>query len=183
MIRNNRHGAPYETLQAVEVGIMHLKKKGIEGVRVEVEGGFGIQTDEDEPKTEEKRPKRVPIGTRNVLTAPTRHGYKRRFVNIDEEKEGWDRIERFQGAGYSIVEGDVEIGNKRVAEASQIGKAVIRSVGGNVKGVLMEIKEDWFDEDQAEKQGRITEQEKSMTRTEQNPGEGMYGKIEIGPPG
>ena len=179
----NRHDEPYKSIQAARVGAGHLKNnKGIDSAPVPYENGFGLEAEvEDTEEEMPRRPKRVPISTRNVLTAPKRDGFKRRFVNIDEEKEGWDRVERFQNAGYSIVEGDVQIGNKRIAESSQKGSAVIRSVGGGLKGILMEIKNEWYKEDKAEKQAAIDNVEQSMMVNETNPGDGMYGKVEIGP--
>ncbi len=181
MIKLNRHNQPFPSIGGAKMGLRHFQRDtGIEAKIIEIEGGFGLEYEnesgEEAADTKPRRPKRVPIGTRNVLTAPQRKGYKRRFVNIDEDKEGWDRIERFQAAGYSIVEGEVEIGNKRIAEESQMGKAVIRSVGSGMKGILMEIPEDWHEEDQAEKHAAIDETEKAMKTL----GEGQYGKIQIG---
>lgn len=180
-IRLNRHDEPYKSIQAAAVGARHLKKnKGLDSKPVPIDGGFGLEVEvADEENAKPRRPKRTKIGTRSVLTAPKRDGYERRFVNIDKEKGGWDRIEGFKGAGWSIVEGDVEIGDKRIAAASQMGKAVIRNVGGGVKGILMEIKQDWLEEDQAERQAEIDEQESGMLLNINNPGEGQYGQATI----
>ena len=51
----------------------------------------------DEKVAFSQRPVRVPIGTRNVLTAPQRPGFVRRFVN-DEP----GRISQFEGGTMKI---------------------------------------------------------------------------------
>jgi len=177
-------GRPYKTLQAARAGLASKKRLGTleEGTVVEIEGGYGIEVAvEDAPVHDsgvpDRKKPRVPIGNRNVLTAPTKTGYKRRIVNINESKEGWDRVQRFMDAGYSIVRGDVPIGDERIKQESQMGSAVIRQTGGGVKSILMEIKEDWYKEDQKAKQDRIEEHEKSMKQNVNQPGDGMYGKM------
>jgi len=183
--RMNRHGEPFGSIQAAKLGASHLlKNEHLESIPVPIEGGFGLEVEVEEGAiTKEAKPERIPIGTRNILTIPKRKGYKRRCVNIDEAKAGWDRIEQFQAAGYSIVEGDVEIGNDRIADQSKMGSAAIRPVGGGMKGIWMEIKEEWHQEDQMEKLAKIDEKEAGMVVNEQNPGEGMYGKVQIAPSG
>lgn len=181
-IRMNRHGEAFGSIQAAKLGASHLmKNEGLESTPVPVDGGFGLEVELPEGVEAKKpeRSERVPIGARDVLTIPQRHGYKRRCVNIDEKKAGWARVERFQEAGYKIIEGDVPIGNKRIAAASQMGSAVIRPVGGGVQGIWMEIKEDWYAEDQQVKLDEIDEKEKGLTINETNPGEGMYGNVSI----
>ncbi len=181
-IRLNRHGLPFGSIQATKLGASHLlKKEGLESTPVVVDGGFGLEVELPEGVEPKKpdRPDRIRIGARDVLTIPLRHGFKRRCVNIDEKKAGWARVERFQEAGYKIIEGDVPIGNERIAAASQMGKAVIRPVGDGVQGIWMEIEEDWYLEDQAEKLAKIDEKEQGLTINETNPGEGMYGEVSI----
>lgn len=124
-----------------------------------------------EAKTK-RRPKRKPLGTQSVLTAPKRAGYVRRFVN---DVDG--RIERFQEAGYEIVQGNVETNSGQLGKDSKLGSAVHKGVGGGMKAVLMEIKQEWYDEDQKAKQERVDLSESSLKskRTE-----GQYGDIRIG---
>ena len=120
------------------------------------------------------RPKRIPIDTRNVLTFPKREGYVRRVVN----DEG-DRIKQFEAAGYTIVREDIVAGDPKAGSETKIGSAVNPSVGANAKGVLMEIRKEWFDEDQKAKQDRITEGERDMTRKLNQGGDGQYGSVKI----
>jgi hypothetical protein len=104
-----------------------------------------------------ERPKRVPIGTRNVLTAPAKAGYVRRWVNDRD-----DRIERFREAGYEVVDGDVQVGDPRAGDPTKTGSPVMKSVGGGVKAYLMEIPKEWYDEDQKAKADRVNEMEKAL---------------------
>lgn len=120
------------------------------------------------------RPKRTPIGTKNVLTYPKKEGYVRRVVN-DEE----GRINQFEGAGYSVVREHLDAGDPKAGKASQVGSAVHPHVGGGKKAVLMEIRKDWHDEDQKTKQNQILMDENDMKRKLNSPSEGMYGGVKI----
>jgi hypothetical protein len=119
---------------------------------------------------EESPRKRKPIGTQSRLVAPKRDGYARRFVNdID------GRVDRFKEAGYEVVTGDVETNSGQVGLDSQMGSAVCKGVGGGTKAVLMEIKQEWYDEDQAAKHAKIDHVESSLKQKKQ----GQYGSIQI----
>ena len=120
------------------------------------------------------RPIRIPLGTRNVLTAPKRKGYVRRFVNDDK-----DRIQQFESAGYKIVRDDVEIGDPKAGKESQIG-SVASKKGASTGIVLLEIKEEWYKEDQKAKQDNILVGEKDMKRKLNTKKAGHYGKVDIG---
>lgn len=106
-----------------------------------------------------KRPERVPLGTRNVLTAPKRRGYVRRFVSNEP-----GRVAQFEAAGYSVVKEDTQIGDPKIGKSSLPGSAAARPVGGGITTVLMEIREDWYKEDQKAKQDRILMSENDMKR-------------------
>ena len=120
------------------------------------------------------RPERVPLGTRNVLTAPKRPGYVRRFVN-DEP----GRISQFEAAGYSVVKEDICVGDPKIGKGLQPGSGVSLEVGGGTKSVLMEIREEWFEEDQKAKQDKIKLAESDMKRKLNTKTEGVYGGVAI----
>jgi len=120
------------------------------------------------------RPKRVPIGTRNVLTFPERAGYKRRVVS-----DVGDRIKQFEAAGYTIVREDIVAGDPKAGSETKIGSAVNPRTGSETKGVLMEIRQEWYDEDQKAKQAEITRGERDMTRKLNQGGDGDYGSVKI----
>jgi len=120
------------------------------------------------------RPIRVPLGTRNILTAPKKKGYERRFVN---DVDG--RVKQFEEAGYSIVREKIEVGDPKAGNPSNLGSAVSKPVGGGTNCVLMEIKEDWYKEDQKEKQDRILDGENDMKHKINSGRGGTYGGVNI----
>jgi len=124
------------------------------------------------------RKKRVPIATRNKLKAQAREGYHRRFFNDVD-----DRIAEAEAAGYEKVKGDVSTGDQHVGAGSKKGSCVAKSVGGGITAYLMEIPQEYYDEDQAAKQAKIDKKEMGMVKNI-NPREagedGTYGKVTIG---
>lgn len=122
---------------------------------------------------EESR-KRIPLGTRNVLTAPQRPGFVRRFVN-----DKGDRIQRFKDAGYSIVEDAIIVGDDKIGKPTQVGSGV-SSQGDGQRKVLMEIPEKYYLEDKKMKQDKITSVENEIKRNSKNPGpDGLHGAVTI----
>jgi len=128
-----------------------------------------------ETATSPVRPVRIPLGTKNVLTAPSKKGYKRRFVNEDG-----DRIKQFEAAGYTIVRDNIEVGDPKAGKGRKVGSAVNPSVGPGAKAVLMEIKEEWYAEDQKAKQDGILKGERDMKRQLNSGANGTYGGVKIG---
>jgi len=118
--------------------------------------------------------KRIPLGTRNVLTAPKRDGFVRRFVN-----DKGDRVQRFKDAGYSIVGDDIQVGDPKIGRPEQLGSSVsVPLSGGNQRAVLMEIPEKHYKEDYAAAQNKITEQENEMKRSSISQSkDGLVGKV------
>ena len=125
------------------------------------------------PKKE--RVKRAPInGTRNVLNVRGKDpAYTYRIVNDVDT-----RVNDFLERGYEIVtDQGVTVGDKRVAIPSQTGSNVELSVGQGQKALLMRIKKEWHEEDQAAKQQQVDlleQQMKAETRKD-----GNYGSIKI----
>jgi hypothetical protein len=120
----------------------------------------------------ERRPNRKPIGTGDVLTAKKRPGFVRRWVNDVQ-----DRVERFLDAGYELVKDRTQdTSAPGVGVPTHLGSSECRKpVGGGVHAVLMEIPEDWYEQDQAEKQKRVDEQVSRMKK----PGPELYGSVEV----
>ncbi len=127
-----------------------------------------------------RRQERIPIGQRNRLTAPKRPGYVRRFVNTTP-----GRVQMFEDAGYQMVTdqtydpenpGVVKIGD-RTSGATPMGSAVVEDVGGGQQAVLMEIREDWYNEDQAKKARRLDEMEAQIKRRPTK--SGHYGSVKM----
>lgn len=119
------------------------------------------------------RPQRTPVGTRNILTVKGKDpNYVYRIVNdID------DRVQQFKDAGYELVpEQTAAVGDKRVNAASSEGSNKQISVGQGTKAYLMRIKREWYDEDQAAKQGQVAALERA---TKEKALDGTYGELEI----
>lgn len=116
------------------------------------------------------RVKRTPVGIRSRLNVRNKDPeFEYRIVNdID------DRVNQFLEAGYEVCKGDEKIGDSRVNLPKQDGSLVSTSVGGGVKGVLMKIRKDWYQEDQKAKQEFINEKESVITDAISD---GKYGKI------
>ena len=120
----------------------------------------------------EGRPVRKPVSQVRVLSAPTRKGYVRRFVN-----DVPDRIRIFTEGGWTpvIEEGISTADSARLAE-SPMGSIYKRHVGNNVSAILMEIKEEFYKEDQAAKMEKLKTDEKSILT---NRTDGQYGEVVV----
>ena len=112
-----------------------------------------------------RRPKRKPF-RRNRLEFPQRPGYRRRVVN---DVEDGMRVAAFKEAGWEVVSDPYAGVNSDgdLSQPSQEGSAVSRHVGmgeggRSLKGILMEIPEEWYQEDQAAKQERVDNTEKGL---------------------
>ena len=128
------------------------------------------ENNEQKGNRAKNRPKRKPLAGRDRLTAPQRAGYVRRFVNANPE-----RVQAFKDAGYEVVTGHVNTGDSE-ALPSQLGSVTTADGGLGTKLVLMEIPEEYYNEDQEAKQTDIEEKEKAMF-AEQNNREGHYGSV------
>lgn len=114
---------------------------------------------------------RKPIGQYNILEYDEKdNNLVYRWVNDVDDGQ---RVKRFIDAGYAVVNrpnSDVmkTKGSKDEYQESQMGSAIVRSVGGGKKAVLMATRRDWFEEDQRSKQARIDKIESKIT-TPYNP--------------
>lgn len=119
------------------------------------------------------RPKRQPVSQRVILSAPTRPGYERRWVNDKD-----DRIKLFEEGGWKPVvnNADIETADKAKMVESSLGSVVTRHTGGGTRSVLMEIKKEWYDEDQAKKIERVKSGQRDILESRTD---GQYGKIEV----
>lgn len=113
----------------------------------------------------EARPRRKRLGQRNVLKYHEIPGYRLRFVNDVE-----DRVEQMKELGYEPVQSHELLHDPDASEASQIGSIVSKSARGGMKGVLMKIKEEWYEENQADKQAEVDEREKSLLKEAEDRG-------------
>lgn len=118
---------------------------------------------------------RTPLGQRNLLTVKGKDpNYHYRVVNVSDSD---DNFERRVSQGYEPVDSAVEVGDKRVATPSTLGSVKHISVGQGQKAVLMRIKKEWYEEDQAALNRKADDQEATI---KQKALDGTYGKLEIG---
>lgn len=123
------------------------------------------------------RPKRTPLGMRNVLAAEQREGYVRRWVNDVD-----DRLLRAEAAGYKTVLKPADLSDPKAGAGTQVGSAVAKSVGAGVRAVLMEIPREFYEEDQAAKQRNVDRREAGIGRQQGVKGQqygGVYGEVKI----
>ncbi len=153
------------------------KHQELEAAKDALEDNANESATETKPK--EERRKRIPLGRQDVLSFPKRAGFHRRIFN-DNDK---GRIKAAKDAGYTIVkECDIDGGDTRAGADSQMASPVERSVGGGMKGILMEISQDWYDEDQKAKQDKISAEEKKKMLGPAITGvdkEGYYGDLKV----
>jgi len=124
--------------------------------------------------TDRKTKKRVPLGSRNILTAPKKSGFVRRFVN-----DKGDRIQTFKDAGWIPVE-DTPVGDPKIGRASSIGSMTNPSVGEGQRAILMEIPEKYYQEDYAAAQAEITAVENEIRRkSKTEASDGLSGEVKI----
>lgn len=115
------------------------------------------ETDRDEANNPRKR--RVPLGSiRSKLTAEAREGYHRLWVN--DYPEG--HLNEALDAGYEFVRNDIKIGDFGDLLGNDLGSMRSQIVGTKpdgspMRGYLMEIRQDWHDEDMAENVKRAQE--------------------------
>ncbi len=181
LLRTN--GLPFATARAADLRIAAMAKQGKNYSRIpwtakdtetgDAVEGFALERIDGEIK----RPERIPIGQRNRLTAPRRPGYVRRFVNL---KPG--RTKMFEDAGYQMVTDQTYdpdnpgvVKKEHTMGTTPLGSAVVEEVGGGQQAVLMEIREDWYNTDQAKKAHLLDEMEVQIKRRPTK--DGHYGDV------
>jgi hypothetical protein len=119
------------------------------------------------------RPTRIPIHKQNAISANKRAGFMRRVVTDREE-----RINKFLQAGYSIVRDGEKIGDQRSKDPSQLSDMPRRQVGHGLYGVLMEIPEELYNQDQVDKIEQTRDVERELFRANlADPNKKQYGSV------
>ena len=82
---------------------------------------------------------------RNKLTIRGQEdGYHYHIINADQR----GRLEELQQRGYEVVTHDLKVGDNRVDAATSAGSPHEVPLGGGTKGLVVRIKQEWYDEDQ-----------------------------------
>lgn len=111
--------------------------------------------------------------TKDILTVRGKdENYVYRIVNDDP-----GRVHRMREAGYEVVQDEgVTIGDANiVSESGTVGTITVDRRHG-VKGILMRIRKEWYEEDQRAREKLIAKREAALFRTEKE-ADGRYGKI------
>lgn len=132
------------------------------------------QAARNETREETGRSKRVPLGVaRSKLSVPTRQGYVRRWVN---DTEG--RLLQAQQGGYEYAQdqslqiGSPDVDNENRDLGARISRVVDKSTGQ--KAYLMEIKEEFYKEDQAAKQKAVKAKDDLIKHGKLDDDDGRY---------
>lgn len=125
-----------------------------------------------------KRPERVSLTKQRILKGEERPGYIRRWVN-----DITGRVESFIRAGWSPVVGkEQNISDNLLQTESQLGSVVKKVVNKDPNAacryaVFMEIPEELYNEDQAEKQLENDRIEESYDPQKQKQSGADYGSM------
>ena len=119
------------------------------------------------------RRSRSPIdGRRNILTVKgLTPGMIGRWVDNTPE-----RVEQLLEQGYDFVRENVQVGDLSIDGGAKMGATVTKRVGGGKESILMQIPEDWYKADQAEKQ-KIVDKREAAILGEGKKGSEFYGKV------
>lgn len=101
-----------------------------------------------------ERPRRSPLAGKNRLAVRDKDpNYVYRIVNVNNEADP-DRVDNLIEQGYEVVPRNKvgEVSDAKVDNPSALGSAGQISVGQGTKAVVMRIRKEWYDEDQAAKQ-------------------------------
>ena len=116
------------------------------------------------------KPKRVPVGAGNKLKFDGKDpNYAYRVVNDNP-----GRLQMFLQAGYEFCHSETREADKGAAEAGGIDTRIVADAGRGVKGYLMRILKELYDEDQANKIETVKRTEDQLKNRNPNPKKGEY---------
>ena len=129
----------------------------------------------DSSREESGRSTRVPLGVaRSKLTVAGRPGYVRRWIN---DYDG--RLQNAQDGGYQFVQndtikqiGDADIDNENRDLGARVSRVVDKTTGQ--RAYLMEIKEEFYQEDQRVKIAKVEETDRRIKKGKLEEVEGAY---------
>lgn len=139
----------------------------------------------NENRMTENKPRRVPVGgQRDILTVfgkdPGMH-----YHFVQDKTEGGSRIQRFIRGGYDFVrptkDSQIIVGEEAVYKSKSGTGSIVRYPSGEDFLYLMEIRLEFYDQDQQEKLDAINEVESSITgkHTSEDNELGQYGNVKI----
>lgn len=133
--------------------------------------------DVEKPSTlnRSERPKRVPInGLRDKMSVRGQEpGWHYCWVN-----EG--NVDQYVLGGYEFVSHEVQVGERRIDQASMIGGKVAMAAGNGMTAYLMRCPQEIFEEELKLTQERTDDTERSLRENLNSGTDGRYGGVEIG---
>jgi len=129
------------------------------------------------------KPQRVPVsGQRDILTVYGKDSNKQyRFVKDNDE--GGMRIQQYIRGGWNFTDpsGGIIVGEENVHKSKKGEGSIVRRPAGEGQWLyLMEIKKEWYDEDQAAKAEVVNQSESAITGTRSpDSDDGQYGSVKI----
>lgn len=106
------------------------------------------------------RPKRTPLGSRNILKVEPRAGYHRVWVSDSSSLR--PQLVDYIEAGYTYVEAPTIVGDKSANMGEPVLSRVTRPGGQGVMLYLLEIPEEYYQEDQKLAEDKIRDKELQM---------------------
>jgi len=134
------------------------------------------KTDDARPSTINRsgRPKRVAI-----------HGLRDKLV-VHGEEPGWhyclvndENVSLYQAAGYEHVTHEVQIGDRHIDAAQDVGGNVSLPVGNNVTGYLMRCLEEDYKEEMKLVDDETNAKEQALFQSLNSKEDGKYGEVRV----
>lgn len=127
-------------------------------------------------QVEATKPKRVPMGHRNVLKIKGLTDNELFHYHLFNDVE--DRLYRALEAGYAFVSKEgLEIGDKNIDSVRGTDSIMKKNVGGGLTAYLMRIPMEFYKEDQKAKQDQVAALEREIKKPAI---EGGFGGVKIG---
>jgi len=119
------------------------------------EAGSAKQVSQEKPQ----RRKRVPLGVPvSKLATSQRSGYHRHWIN-----DNGARVQQAEQAGYEFVVSEVLSGTAQKGLGTKVSQIVgTKEDGSPLTAFLMEIKQEWYDEDQSAMQAEVDKVDMSI---------------------
>lgn len=131
---------------------------------------------EDRPSTIDRsdRPHRVPInGYRDRLKLTgCEPGFHYAIVNED-------KVPLRESQGFEFVTHDIQVGDKQINVASQIGNKISIAVGNQVTAYLMRIPQEYYDADMKAFNDDLDERDRALYSDLNSRKDGRYGEIRV----
>jgi len=134
------------------------------------------KTDESRPSKIDRshRPKRVPI-----------HGLRDK-LNVTGQEPGWhycfvneDNVAKYEAAGYEFVTHEVQVGDRHIDKAQEVGGKVSIKVGNNLTGYLMRCTEEDYQEEMQLVDDETNAKEAALFKSLNSKEDGKYGEVRI----